>query len=189
MQREIHRVLVAVAAITLAACASDDAATADTTDTAAVAAQPTPPAVPPASATDTSTAPASGTAADTVALLDPETAPKDQLMWSGGIDNALADAIIAARPIRSMLAIDSLLTRRGLNEAARDNIYSRIWKPIDINTASAREIELIPGVGPRMRGEFVEYRPYRSIEQFRREIGKYVNEQEVARLERYIRIP
>ena len=50
------------------------------------------------------------------------------------------------------------------------------------------EIELIPGVGGRMRHEFEEYRPYTSIEQFRREIGKYVDDDEVARLERYVRI-
>ena len=37
-----------------------------------------------------------------------------------------------------------------------------------------------------MLHEFKEYRPYRAIEQFRREIGKYVDEQEVARLERYV---
>ncbi|MEP6551033.1 MAG: hypothetical protein ABJB95_07610 [Gemmatimonadales bacterium] len=31
-----------------------------------------------------------------------------------------------------------------------------------------------------------QYRPYTSIEQFRREIGKYVDKAEVARLEQYI---
>ena len=36
--------------------------------------------------------------------------------------------------------------------------------------------------------EFEEYRPYTSIEQFQREIGKYVDEDEVARLERYVYI-
>jgi hypothetical protein len=37
-----------------------------------------------------------------------------------------------------------------------------------------------------MAHEFEEYRPYSSIEQFRREIGKYVDEAEVARLEQYV---
>jgi DNA uptake protein ComE-like DNA-binding protein len=60
--------------------------------------------------------------------------------------------------------------------------------PLDLNTASSEEILLIPGVGKRMQHEFEEYRPYRSIEQFRREIGKYVNQQEVARLEQYVSI-
>jgi hypothetical protein len=37
-----------------------------------------------------------------------------------------------------------------------------------------------------MLREFKEYRPYKNIEQFRKEIGKYVNAKEVARLERYV---
>ena len=58
--------------------------------------------------------------------------------------------------------------------------------PININTASDAEILKIPGMGPRMLREFKEYRPFTSIEQFRREIGKYVDKAEVARLEKYI---
>lgn len=60
--------------------------------------------------------------------------------------------------------------------------------PININTATDAQILAIPGVGPRMLREFKEYRPYTSIEQFRREIGKYVDKAEVARLEQYITI-
>lgn len=58
--------------------------------------------------------------------------------------------------------------------------------PIDLNTASDSAILSIPGSGPRVLREFKEYRPYKSIEQFRREMGKYWNEKEVARLERYV---
>lgn len=58
--------------------------------------------------------------------------------------------------------------------------------PVNINTATDAEILGIPGVGPRMLREFKEYRPWTSIEQFRREIGKYVDKAEVARLEKYI---
>jgi DNA uptake protein ComE-like DNA-binding protein len=58
--------------------------------------------------------------------------------------------------------------------------------PIDINTATDAQILAIPGVGPRMLHEFKEYRPWTSIAQFRREIGKYVDKAEVARLEQYI---
>ena len=60
--------------------------------------------------------------------------------------------------------------------------------PININTATDAEILKIPGMGPRMLREFKEYRPYTSSEQFRREIGKYVDKKEVARLEQYITI-
>ena len=54
--------------------------------------------------------------------------------------------------------------------------------------ASREAILSIPGVGDRMAHEFEEYRPYVSLEQFRREIGKYVDDDEVARLERYVAI-
>ena len=84
-----------------------------------------------------------------------------------------------------MRAVNAVLAPR-LDEAARDSVYTRLWKPLNLNTATAEEIELIPGVGGRMRHEFEEYRPYRNIEQFRREIGKYVDETEVARLGRYV---
>jgi DNA uptake protein ComE-like DNA-binding protein len=99
-----------------------------------------------------------------------------------------ADALVAGRPYQNMTAVDRVLARANLTEQQRDTVYTRLWKPIDLNTASGEEILLIPGVGPRMRHEFEEYRPYRSIERFRREIGKYVSPQEVARLERYVTI-
>jgi hypothetical protein len=57
-----------------------------------------------------------------------------------------------------------------------------------VNTATNPEILLIPNLGDRMLGEFLEYRPYVALPQFRREIGKYVNAQEVARFERYVTI-
>jgi DNA uptake protein ComE-like DNA-binding protein len=63
-----------------------------------------------------------------------------------------------------------------------------VFVPIDLNTASDADILSIPGLGQRMLREFKEYRPYRNMEQFRREIGKYVDKNEVARLERYVTI-
>jgi DNA uptake protein ComE-like DNA-binding protein len=63
-----------------------------------------------------------------------------------------------------------------------------VFVPLELNTASDEDILGIPGLGPRMLREFKEYRPYPNIEKFRREIGKYVNEKEVARLERYVTI-
>ena len=68
----------------------------------------------------------------------------------------------------------------------RTDASGAVIVPININTATDAEILRIPGVGPRMLREFKEYRPYTSIEQFRREIGKYVDKTEVARLEQYI---
>jgi DNA uptake protein ComE-like DNA-binding protein len=47
----------------------------------------------------------------------------------------------------------------------------------------------IPGFSSRMVREFLEYRPYASIQQFRREIGKYVDASTVAEYEKYVFVP
>jgi DNA uptake protein ComE-like DNA-binding protein len=61
---------------------------------------------------------------------------------------------------------------------------------LNINTASQPELlAKIPNLGNRMVHEFEEYRPYRSIQQFRREIGKYVSPEQVAEYEKYIFVP
>ena len=121
------------------------------------------------------------------ALLDPDAATREQLTAIPGMTAALADSLIARRPYQNMLAVDRVLAPH-LSEQQRDTVYARLFKPLDLNTATAEEILLIPGVGPRMRHEFEEYRPYRDIAQFRREIGKYVDETEVVRLEKYVTI-
>ncbi len=60
---------------------------------------------------------------------------------------------------------------------------------INLNTATSDDFRTIPGVGDRMVHEFEEYRPYVSIQQFRREIGKYVDEAQVAAYEQYVFVP
>jgi DNA uptake protein ComE-like DNA-binding protein len=71
----------------------------------------------------------------------------------------------------------------------RTSLYQHLFVQIDLNTASDEEILLIPGLGPRLLGEFKEYRPYRALAQFRRDIVKYVDQQELARLEQYVFVP
>ena len=121
-------------------------------------------------------------------MLDPNSASASDLAAVPGLNATVASSIVSARPIASMTAVERLLPRT-LTEQQRDSVYARIWKPINLNTATDQEILLIPGVGPRMLHEFKEYRPYTSIEQFRREIGKYVDKTELARLEQYVEKP
>ena len=47
----------------------------------------------------------------------------------------------------------------------------------------------IPSFSNRMVREFFEYRPYISIQQFRKEIGKYVSAEQVAAYEQYVYVP
>ena len=129
---------------------------------------------------------ASAPAPAMAAMVDPNSASRDELAALPGMNDAMAGTLVAGRPFADMSAVDRALG--ATSDAQRDSIYTRLWMPLDLNAAKPAEIELIPGVGPRMRHEFEEYRPYTSIEQFRREIGKYVDSTEVARLEQYVRI-
>jgi DNA uptake protein ComE-like DNA-binding protein len=136
------------------------------------------------SGTDSLVAETGAPAAAGDAFLNPNEATREELVGAG-LDSTQADALVAGRPYSTMTAVDSALA---LTEDERAQVYTRVWLPLDLNTASDAEILLIPGLGDRMLHEFKEYRPYRAIEQFRREIGKYVDEAEVARLERYVTI-
>lgn len=60
---------------------------------------------------------------------------------------------------------------------------------LNLNTASSDDFKSIPGVGDRMVREFEEYRPYISIAEFRREIGKYVDDDIVEAYEAYVYVP
>lgn len=61
---------------------------------------------------------------------------------------------------------------------------------LNLNAASAADYQAtIPGFSSRMAREFLEYRPYVSIQQFRREIGKYVDAAQVAEYEKYVYVP
>jgi len=61
---------------------------------------------------------------------------------------------------------------------------------LNLNTVSGDELTAgIPNFPSRMIREFQEYRPYASIQQFRREIGKYVGDAQVAEYEKYVYVP
>ncbi|WP_412067788.1 hypothetical protein [Rubrivirga sp. IMCC43871] len=70
-----------------------------------------------------------------------------------------------------------------------DDVITEAAAPFDVNTATEEQMRTIPGVGDRMVHEFEEYRPYASIRQFRQEIGKYVDEAQVAAYEEYLFVP
>lgn len=61
--------------------------------------------------------------------------------------------------------------------------------PINLNTASDAEILAVPGTGPRFLREFKEYRPYVNIEQFERELGKYVDRAQIKAWKQYVFVP
>jgi DNA uptake protein ComE-like DNA-binding protein len=60
---------------------------------------------------------------------------------------------------------------------------------LNLNTASENDLLTIPAMTPRMVHEFMEYRPYKSIQQFRREMSKYVSSPVIADYEKYVYVP
>ncbi|MEK6287771.1 MAG: hypothetical protein AABO57_18795 [Acidobacteriota bacterium] len=115
------------------------------------------------------------------------TASREEIVLIPRAGNRMAREFAEYRPWRSFAQFDKEIGKYvGPAETARLAQYGFI--PINLNTASDEDILSIPGLGPRMLREFKEYRPYKSIEQFRKEIGKYVGAKEVARFERYVTI-
>jgi len=61
---------------------------------------------------------------------------------------------------------------------------------LNLNTATRDEfLAKVPNLGNRMVHEFEEYRPYKSIQQFRREMAKYVDAAKIAEYERHVFVP
>ena len=121
-------------------------------------------------------------------VLAENTASEKQLSSVIGLTPALVKTLLERRPFLTMTDFDTLLGQ-SLSREQRTELYRRAFVQINLNTASDAEILLIPALGNRMLGEFKEYRPYRALAQFRREIGKYVDDKELARLEQYVFVP
>jgi DNA uptake protein ComE-like DNA-binding protein len=122
-------------------------------------------------------------AADVV--LDANTTTAEEMSTLPHMDDVLAGVVVSNRPFVNIGALNHLLSS-DLDDDQLEELYGRLFVSINLNDAKRSDILLIPDVGSRMAHEFEEYRPYSNIEQFRREIGKYVDEQEVARLEQYV---
>jgi DNA uptake protein ComE-like DNA-binding protein len=121
-------------------------------------------------------------------VLDANLASEKELQAVPHVTAALAKAIVAGRPFANVSALNAVLAR-SLKPDQIKQVYGRVFVPVNLNTATREEILLIPGVGDRMLHEFLEYRPYKALAQFHREIGKYVDDKELARLEQYVFVP
>ena len=122
-------------------------------------------------------------------VVDANTITEADLVKLPGMTPATAKALIAARPFDSATALNTFLLAQKLTQDQANALYRHIFVNINLNTASAAEIMLVPGAGKRMAHEFEEYRPWKSYAQFDKEIGKYVDAKEVARLAQYTFIP
>lgn len=113
-----------------------------------------------------------------------------EFMLIPGMDAKRLAAIKAGRPWKTFDALGAAISKAmPAPEVARTEQY--LFIPIDLNTYTGPIMDSFAsiGVGTRQwKREFEEYRPWTSMEQFEREIGKYLRARptELKRLERYV---
>ncbi|MBU2033320.1 MAG: hypothetical protein KKE77_02670 [Alphaproteobacteria bacterium] len=174
MRRIIFAAAVAGTALTLTACSKGAEETSETTSQDTLA-----------DAGLVSDESAGAVATDAGAVLDANAATAEQLAVLDGVSPGLAQAIITGQPYRSVADLNRTLLAT-LDAEGAAMVRTRVFVPVNLNTATREEIELIPGMTDRMVGEFLEYRPYEDMAEFDREISKYVDEEEVARFRTYV---
>jgi DNA uptake protein ComE-like DNA-binding protein len=109
----------------------------------------------------------------------------EEIMLIPGAGKRMAHEFEEYRPWRSWAQFDREIGKY-VDEAEVNRLKQYVFIPVNLNTASDEDILSIPGAGRRMVREFKEYRPWTSKAQFEKEIGKYVDAKEVARLWRYV---
>ena len=121
-------------------------------------------------------------------LVNPDLASEKELLAMPHMNAAIVKSVMERRPFLKMTDLNSLLAQ-SLTGQQLAELYGKMFVQINLNTATDEEILMIPGTGKRMLREFLEYRPYKTLAQFHKEIGKYVNDRELARLEQYVFVP
>jgi DNA uptake protein ComE-like DNA-binding protein len=113
------------------------------------------------------------------------TATREEILLIPGAGPRMAREFPEYRPWRTWAQFDREIGKY-VGQPETDRLKQYVFIPVNLNTATDEDILSIPGAGSRMVREFKEYRPWRSKEQFEREIGKYVDAKEVARLWRFV---
>ncbi len=129
------------------------------------------------------------TAFNTAPLINPNTATKQQLAAIPGMTEARVQAVMAGRPFATPTALHAAIGK-GMGDEERFKVYSAMFVKVNLNTGNIADFELVPStMSPaRLAREFAEYRPYKTMADFSREMKKYVSEKEVAFLERFVTI-
>lgn len=127
--------------------------------------------------------------------IDPNTAPADQLMRLPGVGRAMAERIVAERTRSRFVTVEDLDRVQGVgpatlekwapflilpraqadSRAAAANVAQRDASPrtVDINTATAAQLERLPGIGPSLAARIVAYRD---------SVGRFANISELERV-------
>ena len=123
----------------------------------------------------------------TAELVDPNSATVDELAAGPGMTAAAAAEIVAARPFKTPSDMDKAIGD-ALDDEGRKSVYAHVFIKVGLNSGAEEDYKLIPSTmsAGKLAHEFEEYRPYESMDQFTREMSKYVSAEEVAYLARFV---
>jgi len=113
------------------------------------------------------------------------TATSEEILLVPGAGRRMTIEFPEYRPWKTWAQFDKEISKY-VGQEATDKLKQYVFIPVKLNTATDEDILSIPGAGTRMVREFKEYRPWKTKEQFDREIGKYVGPKETARFWRYV---
>lgn len=122
-------------------------------------------------------------------VVDANLAAEKDLLGMPHMTPAIVKGLIERRPFGSITQLHAYLLGQKLTPEQAMAFYEKAFVHINLNTATAEEILLVPGAGKRLAHEFEEYRPWKTYAQFAREIGKYVGAEKAAALAQYTFIP
>jgi DNA uptake protein ComE-like DNA-binding protein len=112
------------------------------------------------------------------------TGTREEFLLVPGAGARMAREFDEYRPWTSWAQFDREISKY-VGQQETDRFKQYMFIPINLNTATDEVLMTVPGAGQRMVHEFQEYRPWRTKEQFDREISKYVGAKETARFWRY----
>jgi len=133
--------------------------------------------------------PAAAQVGKSLGVVDANTAPEKDLLAMPHMTAAIVKGLLEKRPFASITDLNAYLLGQKLTQEQANEFYGKAFVHINLNTATAQEILLVPGAGKRMAHEFEEYRPWKTYAQFDKEIGKYVGAEKTAQLAQYTFIP
>lgn len=113
------------------------------------------------------------------------TGTREEILLIPGAGARMAREFAEYRPWKTWAQFDKEISKY-VGQAETDRLKQYVFIPVNLNTATDEDILTIPGAGNRMVREFKEYRPWKTKEQFDKEIGKYVGPKETGRLWRYV---
>ena len=94
-------------------------------------------------------------------LLEPNVAADSTMLTLPHMNAALVQTLKDARPILSIVALDSILASKSLSKAQRTELYAKMFVHIDLNRGPDAELLLIPGVDAKKVSALKSQRPWK----------------------------